>query len=294
MTPLRQRMIEDMEIRNLSPETIKGYLFPVSRFAKHFNQSPDLLGIDQIRQYQVYLLRERKLAASTLNHVLSALRFFYKVTLGREWALEHLRYPRRAKRLPAVLSKPEVYRVFSVTRNPKHRTLLMTMYATGMRVSEAARLRVDDIDSKRMLIRVHQGKGKKDRYVPLSTTLLQALRTYWKKVRSRGALFPSQQGGGPLTTGSITKVCADASKKTGQIDKQAESKKRACPQAPYHVAPSFASSYNFRADSLCHFRARKVFLALYRAHDWLSLEHAKTVRNSPQQSIFRLESFHFL
>ena len=215
MTPLRQRMIEDMEMRNLSPQTIKGYLFHVSRFAKHFNQSPDLLGIDEIRQYQVYLLRERKVAASTVNHVLSALRFFYKVTLRREWALDHLRYPRRAKRLPEVLSKPEVYRVFSVIRNLKHRTLLMTMYATGMRVSEAARLRVDDIDSKRMLIRVHQGKGKKDRYVPLSATLLQTLRTYWKKVRSTGALFPSQQGGGPLTTGSITKVCADARKKAG-------------------------------------------------------------------------------
>jgi site-specific recombinase XerD len=208
-------MMEDMEIRNLSPETIKGYLFQVSRFAKHFNQSPDLLGIEEIRQYQVYLLRERKVATTTLNPVLSALRFFYKVTLGREWALEHLRYPRRPKRLPAMLSKPEVYRVFSVTRNPKHRTLLMTMYATGMRVSEAARLRVDDIDSNRMLIRVHQGKGKKDRYVPLSATLLQALRTYWKKVRSRGALFPSQQGGGPLTTGFITRVCADARKKAG-------------------------------------------------------------------------------
>lgn len=215
MTPLRQRMIEDMQIRNFSPETIKGYVYYVSQFAKHFNQSPDLLGVEEIRQYQVYLLRERKLSSSTLNLALSALRFFYKVTLAREWALEHLRYPRRAKRLPTVLSKPEVYRVFSVIRNPKHRTLLMTMYATGMRVSEAARLRVEDIDSKRMVIRVHQGKGKKDRYVPLSATLLQALRTYWKKGRSTGALFPSQRGGSPLTTGSITKVCADARKKAG-------------------------------------------------------------------------------
>jgi integrase/recombinase XerD len=215
MTRLRQRMIEDMEMRNLSPQTVKGYLFHVSRFAKHFNQSPDLLGVDEIRQYQVYLLRERKVTASTLNHVLSALRFFYKVTLGRQWALEHLRSPRRAKRLPVVLSKAEVHRLLSAVRNLKHRTLLMTLYATGVRVSEAARLRVDDIDSKRMLIRVHQGKGKKDRYVPLSATLLQALRTYWKKVRSTGALFPSQRGGGPLTTGSITKVCVDARKKAG-------------------------------------------------------------------------------
>jgi len=204
MTRLRRRMIEDMEIRNLSPQTIKGYVFHVAQFAKHFGKSPDLLGAEQIRQYQIFLLRERKIAMSTLNVVLSALRLFYKVTVGREWAMEHLRYPKRAKRLPVVLSKEEVLRVFSSIRNLKHRTVLMTLYATVMRVSEVVRLRVDDIDSKRMLIRVRQAKGRKDRYVPLSQTLLTALRTYWKKYRPKDALFPSQRGGAALSAGRTT------------------------------------------------------------------------------------------
>jgi len=204
MTRLRRRMIEDMEIRNLSPQTIKGYVFHVAQFAKHFGKSPDLLGAEQIRQYQIFLLRERKIAMSTLNVVLSALRLFYKVTVGREWAMEHLRYPKRAKRLPVVLSKEEGLRVFSSIRNLKHRTVLMTLYATGMRVSEVVRLRVDDIDSKRMLIRVRQAKGRKDRYVPLSPTLLETLRRYWKKYRSRGALFPSQRGSAALSAGRTT------------------------------------------------------------------------------------------
>jgi len=163
----------------------------------------------------VFLLRERKLSSSTLNVALSALRFFYKVTLGRQWAVEQLGYPRQPKRLPVVLSQPEVYRVFSAVRNLKHRTLLMTLYATGMRVSEATRLRVEDIDSKRMVIRVHQGKGKKDRYVPVTPTLLAVLRSYWKTYRPKGVLFPSQRGGCGLTQGALTKVCMNARKKAG-------------------------------------------------------------------------------
>lgn len=215
MTALRHRMIEDMQLRNFSPETIKGYVYYVSQFAKHFNQSPDRLGAEEIRQYQVFLARDRKFSSSTLSVALNALRFFYKVTLGRAWALEHLRYPRRPTRLPVVLSQPEVSCVFSAVRNVKHRTLLMTLYATGMRVSEATRLRVEDIDSKRMVIRVHQAKGKKDRYVPLTPTLLAALRRHWDRYRPKVALFPSQQGGCALTKGSITKVCMNARKKAG-------------------------------------------------------------------------------
>lgn len=215
MTALRHRMIEDMQLRNFSPETMKGYLHYVSQFAKHFQQSPDRLGAEEIRQYQLYLLRERKLSSSTRNLALSALRFFYKVTLGRPWALEHMGYPRRPKKLPVVLSKPEVSRVFSAVRNLKHRTLLMTLYGTGMRVSEATRLRVEDIDSKRMVIRVRQAKGKKDRYVPLTPTLLSLLRRYWKKYRPTAALFPSQRGGCALTKGAITKVCTEARRKAG-------------------------------------------------------------------------------
>jgi len=142
-------MIEDMEIRNLSPQTIEGNVFHVAQFAKHFEKSPELLGGEEIREYRIFLLRERKIARSTVNVALSALRFFYKVTLRREWAMEHLRYPRREKRLPVVLSKQEVFRVFAMVRNLKHRTVLMTLYSTGMRVSEVVRLRVDDIHSKR-------------------------------------------------------------------------------------------------------------------------------------------------
>jgi len=210
MTPLRQRMMEDMEIRNFSPQTIEGYLFYVAQFAKHFKKSPDLLGAEEIRQYRVYLVRERKISVSTMNVALSALRFLYKVTLGREWALEHLQCPRRPKRLPVVLSKEEIRTLLSSTRNLKHRTVLMTLYATGMRVSEVTRLRVEDIDSKRMVIRVRQAKGMKDRYVPLSPTLLIALRSYWKKYRPKGALFASQLTHASLTTGSVMRICREA------------------------------------------------------------------------------------
>jgi len=206
-------MIEDLEIRNYSPETIKGYVFYVAQFAKHFGKSPHLLGAEEIRQYQLFLLREKKVAGATLNLVLSGLRFFYKVTLGREWALEHLRYPRRAKRLPVVLSKQQVSRLFSVTRNLKHRTMLMVLYATGMRGSGVTRLRVDDIDSKRMVIRVHQGKGKKDRYVPLTPSLLSVLRTYWKKYRPREYLFVSQLTRSSLSKSSVMRMCRDAQNK---------------------------------------------------------------------------------
>ena len=210
MTPLRQRMIEEMQIRNYSSNTINNYVFHVAQFAKHFKKSPDLLGPAEVRGYQVFLLREKKTALSTMNQRIAALRFFYKETLGQDWVIDGLRYPRRPKRLPTVLSQEEVYRLFAAVRNLKHRTALMTLYSTGIRVSELTRLQVSDIDSKRMVIRVHQGKGKKDRYVPLLPSLLTALRVYWKKYRPRGALFPSQLTRCSLTTSAIMKVCADA------------------------------------------------------------------------------------
>jgi integrase/recombinase XerD len=191
MTPLRQRMMEDMQIRNFSPSTIGSYIFQVAQFAKHFQKLPDLLGPAEAREYQLFLLKERKNAYASLKQTVAALRFFYNVTLGKEWAIEKLPYPKRQKRLPVVLSKEEVSRLFSSVRKLKHRTVLMTLYATGMRVSEVTRLRVEDIDSKRMVIRVRQAKGRKDRYVPVSATLLTTLRTYWKKYRPKGALFPS-------------------------------------------------------------------------------------------------------
>ena len=213
MTPLRQRMMEDMELRNLSPDTIRSYVFQVAQFAKHFGKSPDLLGSAEVRQYQLFLLREKKFARSTLKQEVAALRFFYRTTLGREQGIEQLRYGRREKRLPTVLSKKEVFTVFSVTRNMKHRTIMMTLYSTGIRVSELTRLCVNDIDSNRMVIRVHQGKGKKDRYVPLLPSLVTVLRVYWKKYRPTDALFPSQRGGCALSKSAVWKICAEAKRK---------------------------------------------------------------------------------
>jgi len=206
-------MMEEMEIRNFSPNTIRVYIFHVAQFAKHFGKSPDLLGPEEVRKYQVFLLREKKTALSTMNQKIAALRFFYKETLGHNWVIDRLRYPRRPKRLPVVLSKQEVFGLFAAVRNLKHRTVLMTLYATGVRVSELPRLRIDDIDSKRMLIRVDQGKGKKDRYVPLLPSLLTTLRVYWRKYRPKGPLFPSQRGGCALTKGAVWKVCAEAQRK---------------------------------------------------------------------------------
>jgi integrase/recombinase XerD len=213
MTPLRQRMMEDMELRNLSADTIRSYVFQVAQFAKHFGKSPDLLGPAEVREYQLFLLREKKYARSTLKQVVAALRFFYRATLGREQGIEQLRYGKREKRLPTVLSKKEVFTVFSVTRNMKHRTIMMTLYSTGVRVSELTRLCVNDIDSNRMVIRVHQGKGKKDRYVPLLPSLVTVLRVYWKKYRPKDALFPSQRGGCALSKSAVWKICAEAKRK---------------------------------------------------------------------------------
>jgi integrase/recombinase XerD len=213
MTPLRHRMMEDMELRNLSPDTIRSYVFQVAKFAKHFGKSPDLLGPAEVREYQLFLLREKKFARSTLKQVVAALRFFYRATLGREQGIEQLRYGKREKRLPTVLSKKEVFTVFSVTRNMKHRTIMMTLYSTGIRVSELTRLCVNDIDSNRMVIRVHQGKGKKHRYVPLLPSLVTVLRVYWKKYRPKDALFPSQRGGCALSKSAVWKICAEAKRK---------------------------------------------------------------------------------
>jgi site-specific recombinase XerD len=206
-------MMEDMQIRNFSPNTIGSYIFQVAQFAKHFKKSPDLLGPAEAREYQLFLLKERKNAYASLKQTVAALRFFYRVTLGKEWAIEKLPYPKREKRLPVVLSKEEVLRLFSSVRNLKHRTVLMTLYATGMRVSEVTRLRVEDIDSNRMVIRVRQAKGRKDRYVPVSTTLLTTLRTYWKRYRPKVFMFPSQRTRSSLTTGAVMKVCSAAHKK---------------------------------------------------------------------------------
>ena len=193
-------MIEDMQVRNLSPHTQDSYVQQVSLFARHFGKSPELLGPEEIRSYQVYLTNEKKLAPSSILIAVAALRFLYKVTLHRDWSLEEIiPAPKKPQKLPIVLSPEEVLQFLSCVQSLKHRTILTICYAAGLRISEAVRLKVADIDSQRMVIRVEQGKGQKDRYVMLSPKLLKILRDWWPVNRPKQWLFPGDRVGGHIS-----------------------------------------------------------------------------------------------
>src|SRR6476659_5383290 len=179
MTPLRQRMIEDMQLRNFNPATQRGYLHHVAAFARFFGLSPEVLDLEAIRQYQLYLLNERKLSPETINQCISAIKFLYLTTLEMPWTDEYFPHIRRAYKLPVVLSQEEVLSFFDHIPSLKYRAALMVCYGAGLRISEAVALRVSDIDSKRGLLRIEQGKGAKDRYAMLSPHLLQVLHRYY-------------------------------------------------------------------------------------------------------------------
>lgn len=215
MTPLRQRMIEDMRVRNLARKTQVAYVSQVARFARHFGKSPELLGPEEVRAYQVYLVNEKRVSWSIFNQTVCALRFLYRVTLRRDWAIEHIPFPRQERKLPVALSPSEVARVFAAVANIKHRTLLMTAYAAGLRTSEVVRLRVDDIDSERMVIRIRQSKGRKDRYVMLSSRLPALLREYCKAVRPRQWLFPGSRPDRPIDITIVQRAAQKAGREAG-------------------------------------------------------------------------------
>jgi site-specific recombinase XerD len=210
MTYLRQRMLEDMRIRNFTPATQNQYVISVAAYAKYFGKSPDKLQPEDIRTYQLYLLNEKKLAPSSLNVSVAALRFFYTITLGWDWDIQIIPYAKRPQKLPVVLSREEVVRLIKAVRNLKYRTVLMTTYAAGLRVSEVTRLKNSDIDSRRMCIRVEQGKGQKDRYVILSEKLLTHLRWYWVDYRPDHWLFEDGQRKGHLPISTVREVCRKA------------------------------------------------------------------------------------
>ncbi len=210
MTTLRQRLIEDLQVRNRSPHTIRSYVACIAHFARHFGKSPELLGPEAIRQYQVYLVNERRVSLSYLIQIVSALRFLYCVTLQRDWAIRHIAYPKQPKRLPVVLSQAEVRRLFDAIRSPRHLAILMTAYAAGLRLSEVTQLLTTDIDSSRMVIRVRQGKGHKDRYVMLAPTLLEVLRLHWRRERPATWLFPGQHPDQPICNHVVQEVCRKA------------------------------------------------------------------------------------
>lgn len=211
MTPLRQRMIEDMQVRNLSPHTQSTYVLQVSLFARYCGKPPDQLGPEAIRSYQVYLTIEKKLAPASILIAVSALRFLYKITLHKDWSLEDIiPGPKKPQKLPIVLSPEEVRHFLSCVASPKHRTILTTCYAAGLRISEAARLKPADIDSQRMVIRVDQGKGQKDRYVMLSPKLLEILREWWRMAKPKPWLFPGNIPGRPISKSAVELACQEA------------------------------------------------------------------------------------
>lgn len=208
-------MIEDLRVRNYSPRTLDTYVGCVSAFAKHFGRSPAELGAEHIRRWQVHLVDDKKASASAMNQHAAALRFLYSVTLDRKISVEHIPYARAGKKLPVVPSPAELGLFFDAVANLKHRSVLLTLYAAGLRLSEALSLCVGDIDGERGLIRVQAGKGNKDRYTLLSPTLLEALRVYWRAYRPKIWLFPGQDPAGRLTPSGIQRVCVRAREKAG-------------------------------------------------------------------------------
>jgi len=207
-------MIEDLEIRNYSPRTISTYVRHVARFAQHFWRSPAELGPEEVRTYQLHLLDQKK-SWSHFNQAVCALRFLYRVTLKRDWPIEHLPYGKNPKTLPVVLSQQEVLRFLDAVPTVRCRMALTTAYATGLRLSEFVVLRVEDIDSKRMLVHVEHGKGNKERLVPLSEVLLRLLRAYWREERPRPWLFPGHTKDKPMGPKKLWDACRAARKSTG-------------------------------------------------------------------------------
>lgn len=214
MTPLRRRMIDDMKLRNMSTLTQGAYVRAVQNFSLHFKRSPDRLTFEDARAYQLHLVA-RGLQPQTINQIVCAIRFFYAVTLGKKDAKSELPLARRADVLPPILSPEEVARFLGAVRNHKCRAGLVTVYAAGLRVSEAVALCVADIDSRRMVIHVRQGKGSKDRYVMLSEQLLTVLRDYWRAERPTDWLFPGPDPSKPLTVRALQRACRDAARIAG-------------------------------------------------------------------------------
>lgn len=218
LSPLRRRMIEDMTVRNLSPATQRSYLHAVAKFSRFFGRSPDRLGLEEVRAFQVHLV-STGISWPALNQTVCALRFFYGVTLGHGEIPERIPYAREPRKLPVVLSADEVVRFLEAVPSLKSRAALTTAYAAGLRASEVVGLKVANIDSSRMVIRVEHGKGGKDRYVMLSAQLLAILRTYWRLARPEHWLFPGRESGKPIDVQVLYAACRSA-RAAANLDKR--------------------------------------------------------------------------
>lgn len=212
-TPLRQRMIDDLTLRNYSPRTIDTYVSHVARFAKFHRRSPELLGAEDVRTYQKHLL-EAGTSWSLFNQAVCALKFLYRITLRATWPIDMIPYGRKPRKLPVVLSQEEVVDLIDAVGHPVHRMALITAYAAGLRITELLTLRPEHLDAARMQLHVEMGKGQKPRMVPLSDVLLSLLRSYWRKDRPRvqGSpwLFPSRVPTAPVHTATLQSACEEA------------------------------------------------------------------------------------
>ncbi len=217
ITPLRRRMIDDMTVRNLSPATQQSYVYAVAKFSRFFGRSPDQLGLEEVRAYQIHLAGLGQ-SWSHINQVSCALRFFFGVTLGRPDAFDRIASAKEPKKLPVVLSADEVVRFLQAVPGLRSRAALTTAYGAGLRVSEVAALSIGDIDSGRMVIHVEHGKGGKDRYVMLSPQVLAILRAYWRLAKPVHWLFPGRDPDRPLSTGMLQAACRMATREAG-LDK---------------------------------------------------------------------------
>jgi integrase/recombinase XerD len=214
MTPLRQKMINDMIVRRLAPKTQKAYISAVAGLSRFYNKTPDKINNEQIQDYLLYLLQDKKLAWSSCNVIINGLRFFYTQTLHYDSTSFTLPPCKRKKGLPEILSPEEINKLFKAATSLKQRTLLMTTYSAGLRVSEVVNLKISDIDSKRKTIRVYQSKGNKDRYTLLSDKLLGELRIYWRRYRPESWLFPGH-GDRPIAVSTAQKMYNEAKKRAG-------------------------------------------------------------------------------
>jgi len=242
MSTLREQMQTDLQLRGITPRTQKDYLREVSNLAKYFNKSPEELGEKEVKEYLVHLLKDGKISGGTYRYYVSGIKFLYRTTLKREGVVDAIQYPKCKRKLPVVLDLSEVESLFSVTTNLKHKAILMITYSSGLRIGETARLKITDIDSKRTMVWVQQGKGGKDRYTILSQTALECLRQYWREYHPKEWLFEGQKEGTHIGISSIRQIFLDAKKRAG-ITK---------PASPHTLRHSFATHLIEAGTSLHH------------------------------------------
>jgi len=242
MSTLREKMLEDLQLRGITPRTQKKYIREVRDLANYFKKSPEELGEKEVKKYLVHLLEDRKLSTGTYKNYVAGIKFLYKTTLNREEVVEKIKYPKAKIKLPVVLDLSEVKTLLSVMENLKHRAILTITYSAGLRISETSHLKVTDIDSKRMMVRVQQGKGGKDRYTILSHTALECLRQYWRSYRPTEWLFEGQNKDTHICISSIRQIFLEAKERAG-ITK---------PASPHTLRHSFATHLIEAGTSLYH------------------------------------------